>query len=100
MTESKSSPVPADWPRISLRDANALLTRPGSPLEVEEIDIRGHRTRVWKNAPPTHAMLARHASTHGDKTFMVFEDERVSHGDWFRAMAALAGKFRELGIER
>ena len=100
MTESKSSPVPADWPRISLRDANALLTRPGSPLEVEEIDIRGHRTRVWKNAPPTYAMLARHASTHGDKTFMVFEDERVSYGDWFRAMAALAGKFRELGIEK
>ena len=30
-----------------------MLTRPGSPLEMEERDIRGVRTRDWKNAPPT-----------------------------------------------
>ena len=41
------------FPAVSLAQANAMLTRPGSPFEMEERDIRGVRTRVWKNAPPT-----------------------------------------------
>ena len=41
------------FPAISLAEANAALTRPGSPFEIEERTIRGVRTRVWKNAPPT-----------------------------------------------
>ena len=41
------------FPAISLAEADAALTRPGSPFEIEERTIRGVRTRVWKNAPPT-----------------------------------------------
>lgn len=100
MTENETSPIPADWPRMSLEQANAALTQPGSPLEVEEIEIRGNTTKVWKNAPPTYAMLARLAGSHGDKTFVVFDDERVNYADWFKATAALAHKFQEMGIEK
>jgi long-chain acyl-CoA synthetase len=98
VTETDNSPIPADWPRVSLKEADDLLTQPGSPLEIEEIEIRGHMTRVWKNAPPTYAALATHAGTHGDKIFVVFEDERVSYGDWFKATAVLAAKLQEMGI--
>ena len=45
--------VAKTFPAISLAQAHALLTRPGSPFEMEERDTRGVRTRVWKNAPPT-----------------------------------------------
>ena len=41
------------FPAVSLAAINAALTRPGSPFEIEERIIRGVRTRVWKNAPPT-----------------------------------------------
>jgi len=34
------------FPAISLAEANAALTRPGSPFEIEERTIRGVRTRV------------------------------------------------------
>ncbi len=41
------------FPAVSLAQAHAALTQPGSPFEIEEREIRGVRTRVWKNAPPT-----------------------------------------------
>ena len=41
------------WPAVSLAQAHALLTRPGSPFAMEERVIRGVRTRVWKHAMPT-----------------------------------------------
>ncbi|MCC2110365.1 MAG: long-chain fatty acid--CoA ligase, partial [Hyphomicrobiales bacterium] len=45
--------LPAGWPAIPLARAHELLTAPGAPFEMSEVVIRGHRTRVWKNAPPT-----------------------------------------------
>ena len=41
------------FPAVSLAQAHALLTMPGSPFEMEECDVLGRRMRVWKNAPPT-----------------------------------------------
>ena len=41
------------WPAMSIAQAHAMLTAPGSPLEMETVTIRGRPTRVWKNAPPT-----------------------------------------------
>ena len=40
------------WPAMSLARAHALLTAPGARFEMEEVVIRGVRTRCWKNAPP------------------------------------------------
>ena len=38
---------------MSIAEAHAILTAPGMPFEMEKLVIRGVRTRVWKNAPPT-----------------------------------------------
>lgn len=100
MSDSESSPIPEGWPRMTLAQARELLTAPGSPFEMDEIDIRGHKTRVWKNAPPTYADLARFAASHGDAPFVVYEDERISYADWFKAVCALAHEFQDMGIEK
>ena len=42
-----------DTPSMSMADANAALTAAGQLFEMEELDIRGVPTRVWKNAPPS-----------------------------------------------
>ena len=39
------------WPRVSLKDATAALTAPGTKFEMETIEIRGLPTRIWKHAP-------------------------------------------------
>jgi long-chain acyl-CoA synthetase len=87
-----------DWPRMSLRQVDALLTAPGSKLELDEAVIRGIPTRVWKNAPPNLPFLVRLSRSHGQRLATIFEEERVSWDAQHRAIVALAGELRRLGI--
>ena len=67
------------FPAVSLAEADAALTRPGSPFEIEERTIRGVRTRVWKNAPPTLRDAFLLGRAYGERTFVVYRDERASY---------------------
>jgi long-chain acyl-CoA synthetase len=88
------------FPAISLAQAHALLTRPGSPFEMEERDIRGVRTRVWKNAPPTMREVFLLARAHGGKTFIVYRDERVSYEEFARPALAIAEALQQAGVKK
>ena len=87
-----------EWPRMSLAQVDALLTAPGSRLEMDEAVIRGIATRVWKYAPPDLPSLVRISRIHGDRLATIFEGERVSWEAQHRAIAALAGELSRLGI--
>jgi acyl-CoA synthetase (AMP-forming)/AMP-acid ligase II len=87
-----------DWPRMSLKQVDALLTAPGSRLEMDEAVIRGVPTRVWKNAPPNLPSLVRLSRGHGERTATIFEAERVFWEAQYRAIAALALELRRLGV--
>jgi acyl-CoA synthetase (AMP-forming)/AMP-acid ligase II len=91
-------PLDPSWPKMTLAQAQALMTAPGQKLEMEEIEIRGIKTRVWKNAPPNLAALLQLSRMHGERIFTVHEDERVSFEANFRATAHLATKLREMGV--
>jgi len=97
---TKAMAIPEGWPARSVAEVQDLLCAPGMPFEMEVVEIRGVPTRVWKNALPNLATLARHGRTHGDATFLIYEDERVSYEAWFRAAAALAAHLRALGVEK
>jgi long-chain acyl-CoA synthetase len=88
------------WPAMSIAQAHALLTAPGSPLEMEEIEIRGVKTRVWKNAPASLRDVALSARARGDQVFLVYEDERVTFEAFFRAVAAFAHELKAQGVEK
>jgi long-chain acyl-CoA synthetase len=88
----------AAWPAMSIAEAHALLTAPGSPLEMEEMVIRGVPTRVWKNAPPSLRVVAQLCRGHGDKVFLVNEDERVTFEAFYRAVAAFSHELHAQGV--
>ena len=90
--------LPAGWPAMSIAQAHALITQPGSPAEMETIDIRGIPTRVWKNAPPSLRAVVEASRSHGDRIFLVYEDERVTFEAFHRAVAALAARFADDGV--
>lgn len=90
----------AAWPAVSLAEAQAMLCAPGARFEMETVDIRGVSTRVWKNALPNLAELAKLGRTHGERVFTIFEDERVTYDAWFKAVTHLARHFRSLGIRK
>ena len=73
------------WPAVSIAQANALMTAPGTPFEMEEVVIRGVPTRTWKNLPPSIRAVAEAGRAHGDKIFLVHEDERISFETFYRA---------------
>jgi long-chain acyl-CoA synthetase len=74
---------------LSLADATATLTAPGQMFEIGEEVIRGVPTRVWKHAPPTLRAVLELSRGHGDATYLVYEDERTTYEEHFRAAATL-----------
>ncbi len=94
MSEAAAKP----WPAMSIAEANRIITAPGMPCEMEERVIRGIPTRVWKNAPPSLRFVAEAARAHGEKIFLVHEDERVSFEAFFRAVSALAHELTLQGV--
>ena len=92
--------LPADWPKMSLAQADALLTAPGTKFEMDTVDIRGVPTRVWKQTPPTLALLIMASQLHGDRVFTVYEGERVTYAANFKAVAHLAAKLQDMGVKK
>src|SRR4051812_36114234 len=90
--------LPAGWPALSFREAEARLTAPGAPFAIATLPIRGVPTRIWTSAPPTLRDLFRIARGHGDRTFVVYRDERVTFTGFTRAATALAHALVAAGI--
>jgi long-chain acyl-CoA synthetase len=74
----------------SLKEVSALVTAPGQLFEMDEVEIRGTRTRVWKHAPPSLRSILEISRLHGDKTFLVYEDDRLTFEEHFRHAATFA----------
>jgi long-chain acyl-CoA synthetase len=87
--------------QLSLEEATRLLTAPGMPFEIEEVEIRGRLTRTWKHAPRTLRALTERMREHGDRTYLVYEDERLSFAEAYSRVAGLAHTLvGRCGIER
>ena len=82
-------------PSMSIAEADAQLTAPGQMFEVDEVEIRGITTKVWRNCPATLADILTLSRGHGEKTFLVYEDERTTFEEHFRACAHLATILRD-----
>jgi long-chain acyl-CoA synthetase len=85
---------------MSIAQAHQMLTAPGSPLEMDEVAIRGVPTRIWKNAPPTLRDLLALGRAHGDKTFLVYENDRASFEAFTRASLAIAAELMKQGVKK
>jgi long-chain acyl-CoA synthetase len=87
--------------RLSVTEATARLVGPGSPFEVVEEDIRGVRTRTWKLAPSSLRVVFDRSLAHGDADFLVYEDDRLSFAEHYRAAATFARRLQdELGVRK
>lgn len=73
-----------------LRAAWDELTAPGAPFAMSEIEVRGIPIRVYDSAPPTMRSLWELASLHGDKPYIVYEDERYTYAEIAARVRALA----------
>ncbi|MBI1401494.1 class I adenylate-forming enzyme family protein [Hyphomonas sp.] len=91
-----------DWPVMSIAAANAALAGPGSPLALEDAVIRGVPMKVYSNAPPTiPSILDAAAEQFGGRTYLVYENERVTFSALQLASRTLAHRLKaEYGVQK
>src|SRR5947209_36148 len=86
---------------MTIAEATAVLTAPGQIFETAEETVRGIPLTVWKNAPPSLRAVLEMSRGHGEQTFLVYEDERMTFEEHFRAAAHLATKLvDEYGVKK
>ncbi len=68
----------------------ALTGSPGSPFEVVEREIEGQTLKVWKSLPSSLREAFATSRLHGDKTFLVYEDEVWSFSDVMKRVDEIA----------
>lgn len=83
---------------MTVSQATEILTAKGQPFEVAREDIRGVPTLVWAKAPKNLIELLHGSRQHGDKTFLVFEDERYSFTEHYELVLTLAAELLEMGV--
>jgi long-chain acyl-CoA synthetase len=65
-----------------------LLTAPGAAFEMREIEAHGRRIRAYVNTPQTMREVLDSSRRHGRRDLLVFEGERVSFEQHWRAAHA------------
>ena len=85
------------WPARSMTESLALLTAPGAPFEMTEIEALGRRVRSYVRMPADLRAVFDASRTYGERDLLVFEGERLTfEAHWRAANAfgrALAGCF-------
>ena len=74
----------------------ALTTAEGSPFEITEGVVDGQTMKVWKNLPSSLREVFATTRLHGDKTFLVYEDETWS----FAQTMARVDEIADLLVDR
>lgn len=83
------------WPAMTIEEAHAFLTSPGTPFEMETVNIRGVPIRTYKGTPPSLRAIFDAGRAFGDRDFLVYQDERVSFENHYRAASALGRVLKE-----
>lgn len=96
MSEAAAKP---GFPAMSIEQAHALLTQPGSMFEIGEETIRGVRMKVWKNAPPTLRHVFDLAAAFAGRDHLVHEDERATIGQARGAAMTFARRLIDDGVK-
>ncbi|MFM8645787.1 MAG: AMP-binding protein, partial [Actinomycetota bacterium] len=71
-------------------EAIAAATGAGQIFELVDADVRGVPTQVFKHAPANLAQVFGMARNHGDKDFLIYEDERLTFTQAMDRVDALA----------
>ena len=75
---------------------NAILYGPGMPFEMEHRLVDGRVLRVYKNLwPSLRAFWLWAADQFKDKTYIVYENERLTFGESFQQSLLAAAIFKE-----
>lgn len=77
------------------------LTAPGSLFEIEEVEIRGRTTGVWKNAFPHLRAIVENSRQFAERDYLVYEEQRLSYEQHYQQVVTLGhAMIEEYGIKK
>ncbi len=79
----------------TLQEIEDALTAPGESFEMTEAEVVGQTLRVWKNAPHNMSAVFDAAAGWGDRTFVVYENERTTYRELHAQAVQLANVLRD-----
>ena len=85
---------------LTIAEATTRLTAPGQMFETKRAVVLDVEMTVWKHAPSNLRQVLDLSLDHGEKDFLVYEEQRYSFEQNFRFAATLAYRLRDLGIEK
>lgn len=95
-TQLETTPEDRTWPAIDLPETYRILTAPGAPFEMREVEVRGVKLRAYANALNDLRQVFDLARGWGTREYIVYEDERQTYAAHFRA----AGRLGRILAER
>ena len=84
---------------LSNAEATAQLLAPGGRFEVTTAEVRGVETKVWAHAPRSLRDVLDLSRRFGDRTFIVYEDERYTFAQHYELVATFAQRLIDRGVE-
>jgi acyl-CoA synthetase (AMP-forming)/AMP-acid ligase II len=88
---------PLDPMKVFAAAARLIAEEP--MFAVGEAEIRGNQYRVFKNAPSSLVGVFKFGASHGDRDFLLYEDERLSFREAWDQTCRLANALaREFGV--
>lgn len=82
-----------------LRQAREELTGPGGQFEIVEQEVLGHKLRCFKNAPPSVREFWLSTAAYGDRTYLIYEGDRLTYAQAHAQANALAAWLAEQGVQ-
>ena len=81
-----------------LKKAWNELTGPGGVFEIVEQEVRGANIRCYKNAPPSIREFWLSTAQFAERTYLVYEGERITYGEAHRIVNSTAAWLWEQGV--
>lgn len=82
-----------------LAQARDELTGPGGAFEIVTIDVRGIPVRAYRHALPDVRALWQSTLQFADRTYLVYEDERLTYSQAHARVNAIAAWLAEQGVQ-
>ncbi|MCI3131596.1 class I adenylate-forming enzyme family protein [Phenylobacterium aquaticum] len=81
-----------------LKQAWAELTAPGAPFEIAVAEVRGVPIRTFKNVPPSVREFWLSTAAFADRTYLVYQDERITYAEAHQQVASIANWLMANGV--
>ena len=82
-----------------LLKAREELTGPGGTFEIVETDVLGNRIRTYKNAPQSVREFWLSTTQFADRTYLVYQDERLTYAEAHAQVNAVAAWLADQGVK-